>query len=254
MNARRNSPFPILVIVLLASVCLIIAEYANDALTYLSGTTSAQIREPEIAAGTAFFVNSEGYLLTNAHVVSNCKEIRTADREWIRLIAVDKEADLALLREELVWEDDKHPIATFRPFSPQVGDPVVVFGFPLPNLFSADGNLSTGTVAAKLGLRDNRRFIQITAPVRPGDAGGPVLDSGGNVIGVVVAKLDVIKAVKPSEDVPENVNFAIPSSAAIRFLQTNYVSYRVAEHASGLETVDVAATAKQFTVAIQCKK
>jgi S1-C subfamily serine protease len=140
--------------------------------------------------------------------------------------------------------------------SPRVGDTAIVFGFPLIGLLSTEGNLSTGTVAARAGLRNDPRFIQITAPVQPGNSGGPVLDSAGDVVGVVVAKLDAIKIAQLTGDIPENVNFAIGVPEVIRFLESNHVSPSVETRRSIIElkTADVADRAEQFTVAIECTK
>jgi S1-C subfamily serine protease len=230
-------------------------DFAKERLAALE-KSGAQASEPGITAGSGFFVNGKGYLLTNAHVVSKCKRIQITNGGRLQLVNADEEIDLALLKEEIDRDDDRHPVATFRMPSPRVGDAVIVFGFPLPTILSTAGNLSTGTVAAKTGLRDDPRFIQITAPVQPGNSGGPVLDSGGNVIGVVVAKLDAIKIAQLTGDIPENVNFAIQAFEAIRFLKANHISPAVETWRSvaELKTADVAAKARQFTVAIECVK
>ena len=59
----------------------------------------------------------------------------------------------------------------------------------MPGLLSSDLNVTTGVVSALAGLDNNRRKIQITAPVQPGNSGGPVLDQYGHVVGVVVERL-----------------------------------------------------------------
>lgn len=123
---------------------------------------------------TGFFVNNQGYILTNDHVVSGCRTLM--DRAGKPLHIVDREAgaDLALLKS------DKSPAssAIFRigPV-PKVGDAVVAFGFPLPDVLSSEGNVSTGVLSATSGLQDDPRFIQISAPVQPGNSGGPLFDT-----------------------------------------------------------------------------
>jgi S1-C subfamily serine protease len=97
-------------------------------------------------------------------------------------------ADLALLKA-----DPPSSIATFRGGpAPKLGDSVLAFGFPLPGLLSSEGNVSTGILSAMSGLRNDVRFVQISTPVQPGNSGGPLLDSSGHVIGIVVAKLDAL--------------------------------------------------------------
>ena len=70
---------------------------------------------------------------------------------------------------------------------------IVVACFPLHGLLTSDINVTTGTISALAGPGDDRRIFQITAPVQPGNSGGPVLDASGHVVGVVVARLDALK-------------------------------------------------------------
>ncbi len=79
----------------------------------------------------------------------------------------------------------------------------------MPSLLSSDLNVTTGVVSALAGPGNNRRLIQITAPIQPGNSGGPVLDQSGHVVGVVVARLDALKLVQRTGRLPQNVNFAI---------------------------------------------
>src|SRR6266478_224338 len=89
---------------------------------------------------------------------------------------------------------------------PRVGESVVAVGFPLTGLLSSDPIVTTGIISALSGLRNDRRRIQITAPVQPGNSGGPLLGENGSVVGVVVGKLDALKMVKVTGDIPQNVN------------------------------------------------
>ena len=209
--------------------------------------------EGTIVVGTGFFVNEHGHVLTNAHVVSGCKQIRTRNGPPANLVGKDDEIDLAVLKVE----GDSSAFGTFRRRPvPRVGDSIITFGFPLQGVLSSEGNLSTGTVSATSGLGDDPRFIQVSAPVQPGNSGSPLLDSGGDVIGVVESKLDAAEAFRIAGDIPENVNFAIRGSEAIRFLERNHASYHAetAEVIPDLRVADVAARARQFSVPIECVK
>jgi S1-C subfamily serine protease len=62
-------------------------------------------------------------------------------------------------------------------------------------------------------------MLQISAPIQPGNSGGPVLDNVGNLVGIVVAKLDALKYAAPNKDVAQNINFSIKAAVAVNFLE-----------------------------------
>jgi serine protease Do len=133
-----------------------------------------------------------------------------------------------------------------------VGETVIVFGFPLPGILSTSGNLTTGIVSASSGIRNDPHKIQISAPVQPGNSGGPLLDQYGNVIGVVVAKLNAGRIAEIVGDIPENVNFAIKGSEVVAFLARHKITAS-AGAAVRVPTEAVAAAASSFTVQIVCQ-
>jgi S1-C subfamily serine protease len=207
--------------------------------------------EGRVFVGTGFFVSEHGHVLTNAHVVSGCKQIQTRDGRAANLVNKDEQLDLALLK----IEGESPAVATFRGRpAPRAGDSVVAFGFPLQGILSSEGNLTTGTIAATSGIGDDPRFLQISVPVQPGNSGSPLLDSSGDVIGVVEAKLDAVETLRIAGDIPQNVNFAIQGSEAIRFLERNHIGYHAqsTEAVLDLKVADVAARAKQFSAPIEC--
>ncbi len=103
-----------------------------------------------------------------------------------------------------------------------------------------------------MGPGNDRRLIQITAPVQPGNSGGPVLDASGHVVGVVVSRLDAIKLAQRTGRLPQNVNFAISGTAARTFLDAHKIRYRVSSSTSTVPAVDIAARARGFTVSVEC--
>jgi S1-C subfamily serine protease len=100
---------------------------------------------------------------------------------------------------------------------------VVTYGFPLAGLLSSGPTLTTGEVSALAGLRNNEQQYQISAPVQPGNSGGPLLDMSGNVVGVIVSKLNAQRIAQQTGDIPQNVNFAVKGSEALDFLRRNRV-------------------------------
>ncbi len=130
----------------------------------------------------------------------------------------------------------------------------MVIGYPLRGVLASEANVTAGTVSALAGPADDRRFIQITAPVQPGNSGGPVLDLAGHVVGVVVAKLNATRIARATGDIPQNVNFAISAGTARAFLDAQSVPYETAPSTNELKPADIAAKARRFTVPVECWK
>jgi S1-C subfamily serine protease len=175
------------------------------------------------ASGTGFMVG-EGRLLTNHHVVEGCARLSARNaagqRVAAQVLATDPRRDLALLAVPAGFG----PVLIFRD-SPAVrrGETVVTYGFPLSGVLSSGPTLTTGDISALAGLRDNPLHFQISAPVQPGNSGGPLFDAQGHVVGVVVSKLNAARiAQMTGGDIPQNVNFAIKGPEAASFLAANH--------------------------------
>jgi serine protease Do len=90
--------------------------------------------------------------------------------------------------------------------------------------------------------------------VQPGNSGGPLLDIYGNVIGVIVAKLNAERVSQIIGDIPQNVNFAIKASVAISFLEANNIATSPpSANSSVLQPTEIANRAKQFSVQVACR-
>ena len=127
--------------------------------------------------------------------------------------------------------------------------------FPLVTNSSTSGNFTVGIVSALAGLKDNSAEIQISAPIQPGNSGGPVFDIHGNVVAVTVATATTaIMGVDASHDVmPQNINFAIKASIALTFLNSNGVKPDAqVDTKTSLDTAELADRAKARTVRIVC--
>jgi serine protease Do len=85
-------------------------------------------------------------------------------------------------------------------------------------LLATSGNFTLGNVTAVAGLGDDTRILQISAPVQPGNSGGPLLDYSGNVVGVIEGKLNAITVFTLTNDLAQNVNFAIKANVVTNFL------------------------------------
>jgi S1-C subfamily serine protease len=204
------------------------------------------------ATGTGIIIAKDGGIITNAHVVQGCTTIHVMDHGETMTASVkaqDRPNDLVLLKVAHHW-----PVAVpFRDGTGiRQGDGVVALGYPLNGVLSADVILTTGSVSALAGLGNDTRVLQITAPVQPGNSGGPLLDMGGHLVGVVSAKLNAVAVAGLTGDIPQNVNFAIKSTIVRNFLDANAVGYATAPTRQALSAADVGDSAKKFTVLVEC--
>ena len=214
-------------------------------------TSSA--KSEKSSQGTGFFVSDKGHILTNHHVIEGCTKIDVTRigqaSVSARLIASDKTNDLAILSSEVRFSDVPPLYVRAR-----IGDSVYVYGYPLSGLLATTGNFTVGNITATAGLSDDSRMLQISAPVQPGNSGGPLVDQYGNVVGIIVSKLNALKIATITNDVAQNVNFAIKSTIAINFLDANGISAPIeALNSKRLDSADIADRAKQFTVRINCR-
>ena len=202
--------------------------------------------------GTGFYITRAGHILTTAHLVRGCKmlnaQIAGDATAAASIVAVSKADDLALLKTEF-----KRVVgAPFRADSIRLGEPVVVYGFPLHGTLSSAGNLTSGNVTALAGLDDDHGKIQISAPVQPGSSGGPVLDMRGRVMGLIVSRLDAIRAAAITGDIPQNVNFAVKSSVILSFVEAHGIAVERPDANEDLTVAEAAERARRFTVRVSC--
>jgi S1-C subfamily serine protease len=207
----------------------------------------------QYSTGTGFFVSREGHVLTNAHVVDGCSTaevLRPGGKPEPAVISArDVTNDLALLSINSRGSTAPHLRTGVR-----TGEAIAVYGYPHFGMLSSTGNFTIGNVTASSGLNDDSRMLQISAPIQSGNSGGPLVDQSGNVVGVIVSKLNVLSVLKAKGDLPQNVNFAIKASVARSFLEANGVKEATARpSATELPPADLADAVKQFTVLIACQ-
>jgi S1-C subfamily serine protease len=221
-----------------------------------SGETAPSPAKPSKLAnvsGTGFVVSSNGHILTNNHVIADCVEdirgnLTGQPASKLRVVSRDETNDLALLQAAGTFKS----IAHLRGSAVRSGDAVIAIGYPYHGLLTSDFTVTTGIVSSLSGLLNDTRFLQISAPVQPGNSGGPLLDASGNVVGVVSEKLNAVKFAKATGDIPENVNFAIKTGAVRDFLDNSVIAYQTSDAGAELKTTQVASDARAYTMLITC--
>ena len=144
-------------------------------------------------------------------------------------------------------------IASFRNGDPvRAGDSVAAYGFPLAGTLSSAGNVVSGNITALTGVGDDVRFFQISAPIQPGNSGGPLVDYSGLVVGIVNAKLNEIAWARKTGDLPQNVNFAIKENVILSFLEAHSIKYRSSAPLEKLDLPAVTDRAQRFTAYVAC--
>lgn len=165
--------------------------------------------KPTNWSGSGFALNND-YVVTNYHVIAEATSIKvlgvngnTSQAFNAEVIAKDKTNDLAIIKI-----DDSH----FSGFGPipyaingqmmDVGEDIWVLGYPLTQVLGNEIKLTNGVISSRSGYQGDVSTYQISAPVQPGNSGGPLFDPNGNIVGIVNAGV-------PGA---ENVGYAIKAS------------------------------------------
>ena len=173
-------------------------------------------------SGTAFFISDKGHMITNHHVVNYCNITKVnyfGKTGTAKILAYDKVNDLALLETDIIPKD-KFDISNR---DPKLLDDIYVAGYPFGKAVSSSVKVTKGVVSALAGSQDNYALVQIDAAIQPGNSGGPIVNTSGNVVGVAVAKLDFKDAMESYGVIPENTNFGIKSSILKNFTSANSI-------------------------------
>jgi len=205
--------------------------------------------------GAGVIASADGLVLTNHHVVQDCAQIGVRDAEEqsakAALVGSDVANDLALIKVERRFAR----AASFRRGEPlQAGESVTVVGFPLAALLGFEPNVAFGYVSAVGGLRGDATRFQISAPIHKGNSGGPILDQGGQVIGIVTSKLDALAVQKRMGDLPQNISFGVKGEVAQAFLESQSAAFLASPGGEKLENTEVAAIGREVTVLVACRR
>jgi len=215
------------------------------------GDPAADVPQPR-AFGSGFIITEDGYIISNAHVVQGATrvQVRTAaGLKDARIIGQDKENDLALLKVE----GQHSPVQFAQARSAQLGQTIFALGFPLPELQGFEPKVTKGVVSSLRGIQDDIRRYQIDAAVQPGNSGGPLADEKGNIVGVVVARLNDAYVMRGTGSVPQNVNYAVKKAYVLALLDSYpKVSQKIktAELSKPLKFEDAVNKVRQSTVLV----
>ena len=235
-------------------------------------STFRKEQKPQSGTGSGFFVSKMGHVVTNAHVVQNCKKVTIGDNANkqvpAEIINADRSNDLALLKLsslEIASADSKLliqklsvvvvPLASkglLRSEDVKLGEKVLVAGYPFGDVFSNTIKVTSGIVSATRGAGDDSGQFQLDAAVQPGNSGGPIYDSGGNIVGVVISQLDKLRMAKTIGSLPENVNFGIKASTVRQFLISSGLPSKKSGQVEEKSTEQLAEIAQNQALMVMC--
>ncbi|QYD69429.1 Do family serine endopeptidase [Paraburkholderia edwinii] len=200
---------------------------------YFFGDRNRRQQEPAANLGSGVIVSSEGYILTNQHVVDGADQIEIALADGrtseAKVIGVDPETDLAVLKVNMT---NLPTITLGRMDQTRVGDVVLAIGNP----FGVGQTVTMGIVSAlgrnHLGINTFENFIQTDAPINPGNSGGALVDIHGNLLGINTA-------IYSRSGGSLGIGFAIPVSTARSVLESIITTGTVTRGWIGVEPQDV---------------
>lgn len=203
-------------------------------------------------SGTGFALRN-GYIATNYHVVENAKSIRVQgirgsfNTEYnATVVSTDKYNDLAIIK---INDNRFNGFGTIpyrvKTTTSEVGEDVFVLGYPLTTTMGDEIKLTTGVISSKTGFQGDVSLYQISAPIQPGNSGGPLFDGDGNLIGIVNAKHRGAENVSYAIKASYLNNLAESASSIASILPTNNA-------VSGMSLSNKVKSLKNFVFMIKC--
>ena len=198
-------------------------EFIKD---YPTSAIYEQVQKAEWT-GSGFAI-ANGYIATNYHVINGAKrisvrgingDIDTSYKGYV--VASDREHDIAIIQiiDKKFDGFDDFPYSIGQSIT-DAGESIFVLGYPLTQTMGNDCKLTDGIISATSGYKGDQSMFQISAPVQPGNSGGPLFDSEGNIIGIICSK----------HADAENVNYAVKISYLVSLCNSQNIDI---SHRSG---------------------
>jgi S1-C subfamily serine protease len=201
-----------------------------------------EVRRPTVSR-SGFYVDGSGTVLTVAEAVRQCGRI-TIDEAWeAEVDRLDEASGLAVLKPRQSLAPLAHAI--FRQRQPQMSAEVAVSGFSFEGALGAP-TLTYGTLSDLRGLQGNEEVQRLSVAARSGDAGGPVFDESGAVMGVLLSRG------QDGRQLPDDVHFAVKPSAVEQILTQSGVQVARDEVNGVMAPEDLALLASDMTVLVSC--
>ncbi|WP_108815133.1 trypsin-like peptidase domain-containing protein [Loktanella sp. Alg231-35] len=201
------------------------------------------IRRPRLSR-TGFYASGTGHVVTTPDAIEDCDRI-TLDREQeAEIIISDAALGVSLLRplEDLAPLD----VATLQVELPRLQDPVAVAGYPFGGVLSAP-TLTFGNVVDIRGLTGEETIKRLSVTSSVGDAGGPVLDASGTVLGMLLPRSN-----RNGQSLPADVQFSVKADQIATLLATQGIDPATSGPQPAISPVALTARAADITVLVSC--
>lgn len=204
-----------------------------------------------LRTGTGFFINRTGQLLTAAHVARDCTLLEAHQDDKTFAVTAKASSDLLDVAVLDSGRPREKPLVFRDGQAIQLGESVTSVGYPLHGLLGDSPNLTRGNVSASKGIRGSLGHFQFSAPIQPGNSGGPIVSDNGEVLGIAVSTLNAESLVKDGL-IPQNVNFALDARHVVKFLRREGVAFDVSkpQGAGSMQIANEAALSN--TVQLNC--
>lgn len=179
-------------------------------------------RKWKIATGTGFAVRSNGLIVTAYHLIENVSkiEVKFSDGDWLpaKLIRQSRNTDIAILK---IAANPPAILPLKSTKTLRAGDSVFTMGYPVVELLGTEAKYTDGKISSLTGIKGEDSLIQVTVPIQPGNSGGPLVNSNGEVIGLITSTAAVKYFFAITETLPQNINWAVKSDYIIPMLDLN---------------------------------
>ncbi|MBL3702384.1 peptidoglycan-binding protein [Sulfitobacter sp. BDSS02] len=200
------------------------------------------VRKPKLSR-SGFYVDSKGTIVTTAEAVEQCTRI-TIDHEYqAEVVATDDTLGVAVLRP--VQALAPISVARLRDNAPQLQSDIAVSGYSYEGILGAP-TLTFGTLADIKGLGGEENLQRLTLNALPGDAGGPVMDISGGVVGML------LPAKNAARQLPENVSLAANAASLHGILLRAGITTEPSNERGSLPAAEMNRLANGMTVLVSC--
>ncbi|MEM0948145.1 MAG: peptidoglycan-binding protein [Pseudomonadota bacterium] len=202
-----------------------------------------EIRQPETSV-SGFFVDGRGVTLTAASALASCSRVTLGGESEADVTAIDTDLGLALLTPRTALAP--LGVGRFSTEIPLLQSDIAVAGFSYGGRLGAP-TISFGRLEDLRGLNGEETLTRLAMRVEPGDAGGPVMDAAGGVLGMLLpADRDT------GRSLPADVHFAADAQALADFLAANGIDPAVLDETRDLAPEDLALVGADMTVLVEC--